>query len=138
MSAPRTLDVSALPPAAFGYRGLMWWGTLGIVLIEGMAFALAVGAYFFLRTRTPAWPPGGVAPPDLRWGTINTVVLVLSAIPNELARRAAERIDLYAVGGGVRRRSALHHDDRLVLAEERDRGRHAAMADPPSDAAAAR
>ena len=35
MTAPRTLDVSALPPAAFGYRGLMWWGTLGIVLIEG-------------------------------------------------------------------------------------------------------
>jgi len=97
MTAPRTLDVSALPPAAFGYRGLMWWGTLGIVLIEGMVFALAIGAYFFLRTRMPAWPPGGVAPPDLRWGTINTLVLLASAVPNELTRRAAERIDLRAV-----------------------------------------
>jgi heme/copper-type cytochrome/quinol oxidase subunit 3 len=98
MSAPRTLDVGALPPGAFGSRSLMWWGTMGIVLIEGTVFALAIGSYFYLRTRLPSWPPDGVAPPDLRWGTINTIVLLASLIPNELAKRAGERIDL----GGVR------------------------------------
>jgi heme/copper-type cytochrome/quinol oxidase subunit 3 len=98
MIAPRTLDVGALPPGAFGSRSLMWWGTMGIVLIEGTVFALAIGTYFYLRTRMPSWPPDGVAPPDLRWGTINTIVLLVSLIPNELAKRAAERIDL----GGVR------------------------------------
>lgn len=72
----------------------MWWGTLGIVFIEGTAFALAIAAYFFYAFRFPRWPPGGVAPPDLLWGTVNTFVLVLSAIPNELAKKASERIDL--------------------------------------------
>src|SRR3954464_4165589 len=97
MSQARTLDVSTLPPGAFGSRSLMWWGTLGIVLIEGTAFALAIGAYFFLVTRHPSWPPSGVAPPDLRWGPINTLVLLASLIPNELAKRAGEHVDLRGV-----------------------------------------
>jgi cytochrome c oxidase subunit 1/cytochrome c oxidase subunit I+III len=97
MSQPATLDVSRLPPGAFGYRSLMWWGTLGICLIEGMAFALAIAAYFYLRTRTPHWPPEGIAPPGLPWGTVNIVLLVASGIPNELAKRAAEKVDLRGV-----------------------------------------
>ena len=94
MSQPRTLDVSALPPGAFGSRALTFWGTLGIVLIEGTAFGLAIGAYFYLATRNASWPPDGVSPPDLLWGTLNTVLLLLSIVPNELARRAAEHVDL--------------------------------------------
>lgn len=97
MSVPRTLDVGALPPGAFGSRSLMWWGTMGIVVIESTVFALAIAAYFFFRTRLPAWPPDGVAPPDLQWGTINTVVLIASCIPNALAKRAGERISLRGV-----------------------------------------
>jgi cytochrome c oxidase subunit III len=92
-----TLDVSMLAPGAFGYRSLMWWGTLGLVIIESTAFALAIGAYFYLRTRVPTWPPDGIAPPALGWGTVNTVILLVSCIPNQLARRAAERTDLNAV-----------------------------------------
>lgn len=97
MTERRTLDVSALAPGAFGYRSLMWWGTMGMCLIEGTAFALAIGAYFYLRTRTTHWPPQGVAPPDLLWGTVNTLVLLASAIPNELAKKASEQIDLRGV-----------------------------------------
>jgi cytochrome c oxidase subunit III len=97
MSDVRTLDVSTLPPGAFGSRSLMWWGTLGIVLIEGAAFALAIGAYFFLATRYPHWPPSGVVAPDLTWGTINTIVLLVSMVPNELAKRAGEHVNLSGV-----------------------------------------
>jgi cytochrome c oxidase subunit III len=93
----KTIDVSTLPPGAFGSRSLMWWGTMGIILIEGVAFALAIGAYFYLRTRVPAWPPDGVVPPDLLWGTVNTAILVVSIVPNELAKHAAERVDLRGV-----------------------------------------
>jgi len=91
------IDVSGLPAGAFGARSVMWWGTMGIVLIEGTVFALAVGSYFFLRTRTAHWPPGGVAAPDLLWGTVNTGVMLASLIPNELAKHAAERVDLRGV-----------------------------------------
>jgi heme/copper-type cytochrome/quinol oxidase subunit 3 len=93
-NATRVLDVSALPPGAFGSRSLMFWGTLGIAVIEGMVFALAIGAYFFLATRYPAWPPHNIAPPDLRWGTFNTIILLASLVPNELTRRAGEDVDL--------------------------------------------
>jgi heme/copper-type cytochrome/quinol oxidase subunit 3 len=94
MSESRAIDVAGLPPGAFGSRSLMWWGTVGMVLIEGTVFAIAIGAYFYLCTRMPSWPPDGVAPPDLRWGTFNTAILLLSGIPNELAKRAGEDIDL--------------------------------------------
>jgi len=97
MTAPRTIDAGTLAPGAFGSRSLNWWGTMGMVLIESIVFALAVGAYFYFVTRMPAWPPDGVAPPDLRWGTLNMVVLLGSLIPNELAKRAGTRVDLRGV-----------------------------------------
>jgi cytochrome c oxidase subunit 3 len=97
MSQSRTLDVGGLPPGAFGSRSLMWWGTLGMVLIESTVFGLAIASYFFFRMRMPSWPPDGVAPPDLRWGTINVLLLLASTVPNELAKHAGERIDLRRV-----------------------------------------
>ena len=90
MSAqPERIDVSHLPDYAFGHRSTLWWGTGGFIVIEATAFALALFAYFYLRSKLPEWPPG-VAPPDLLWGTLNTVVLLASAIPNQLAKNAAE------------------------------------------------
>jgi cytochrome c oxidase subunit I+III len=97
MTTRRTLDVSMLAPGAFGSRSLMWWGTMGLVLIEGTMFAIVIGAYFYLRTRIPTWPPDGIAPPDLAWGTINLFVMLASAIPNELVRKAAGHVALRAV-----------------------------------------
>ena len=97
MSDARVIDVGGLAPSAFGSRSLMWWGTVGIMLIEGMGFALAIGAYFYLVTRSQGWPPGSIPPPMLRYGTINTVILLASLVPNQLAKNAAERIDLRGV-----------------------------------------
>ena len=96
MNYDRTVDVSHLAPGAFGYRSILWWGTLGIVMIETMAFALAIGSYFYLRTRVTHWPPDSHLPGHL-WGAVNTIVLVASCVPNELARRAADRVDLLKV-----------------------------------------
>ena len=97
MTASATLDVQHLPTGAFGSRSLMWWGTMGIVLIEGTVFGLAIVSYFYLGVRRPAWPPHGIAPPDLLWGTLNTAILFGSLIPNELAKRAAVHVDLRGV-----------------------------------------
>jgi heme/copper-type cytochrome/quinol oxidase subunit 3 len=47
-------------------------------------------AYFYLRGLTATWPLNA-APPALVWGTANTVVLLLSMWPNQLANRAADR-----------------------------------------------
>jgi len=92
VSAQQTLDVSRLPTYAFGPRALMWWGTAGMILIEGMVFAVALVTYFYLRSLAQLWPPD--PPPDLLWGTLNTVILLVSCFPNHLAAKASEREEL--------------------------------------------
>ena len=86
------LDVRHLPSFGFGARSLMWWATAGLMSIEGTAFAIAVAIYFYLRDVNVSWPLNA-PPPDWRWGTLNTVVLALSMLPNELVKRAAQRQD---------------------------------------------
>ena len=89
----RALDISALPSYAFGHRSLMWWGTWGLIAIEGTLFALAIASYFFLRSQSDAWPITA-PPPALLWGSANTVLLLASTLPNHQAKRASERSDL--------------------------------------------
>jgi cytochrome c oxidase subunit I+III len=86
-------DVAHLPDAAFGSRSLGWWGVLGFMLIEGIAFVLAAGAYFYLMPFQQAWPPSS-PPPALVYGTLFTAVTVASEIPNALVKRAAEHHDV--------------------------------------------
>ena len=90
------LDVRELPSFRFGHAGLMWWGTLAVMAIEGTAFALAVMAYFYLRSHSATWPVYAL-PPDLLWGTVNTLVMLASLVPNQLAKRAAERQSVQGV-----------------------------------------
>lgn len=93
MSGERTLDVSRLPDHAFGPRSPMWWGTLGVIAVEGTMFAALIGVYLYVRGRADAWPEGA-APPDLLFGTLNLAILLLSCVPNHLYKRAAEKHDL--------------------------------------------
>jgi heme/copper-type cytochrome/quinol oxidase subunit 3 len=90
--ATSPLDVRDLPSFGFSHRSLMWWGTAGLMAIESTVFALAIVMYFYLRVHVERWPPS-TPPPDLFWGTLNTAILVASAWPNHLAKRAAERLD---------------------------------------------
>lgn len=94
------IDAAALPSYGFGHRSLMWWGTMGMIAIEGMAFALAAAMYLYLWSQSDTWPPSA-QPPELRWGTINLVVLLLSGLPNHWTKRAAERHDLSRVRVGM-------------------------------------
>jgi heme/copper-type cytochrome/quinol oxidase subunit 3 len=86
------LDVSALPSFGFSDRSLMWWGTLGLMAIEGTVFALAIVTYFYLRSHVVVWPMNEL-PPRLLWGSLNTLLLLASLWPNHLAKKAAERLD---------------------------------------------
>ena len=90
---PVALDVSDIPTYGFGHRSLQWWATASMMLIEGMVFAMIIMSYIYLKGRVPHWPAGALSP-GLFWGTVNTVILLASAWPNLLARKAAERFDL--------------------------------------------
>lgn len=94
------VDVSRLPTYAYGHRSLMYWGTMGMMAIEGTVFAIALVVYFYLRELVDLWPTRD-APPDLLYGTINTGILLASAIPNQWTKKAAEREDLRSVRIGL-------------------------------------
>jgi len=90
------LDVANLPTFGFGTRSLMWWGTAGMIAIEGTAFAFMVIVYFYLRSLAPTWPVARAAP-DLLWGTVNLGLILLSALPFIWSDRAAIDLDLRKV-----------------------------------------
>ena len=94
MSALRPVEivgtVADLPHSATGPKHLVWWGNIGFMAIEGTGFLLAAGAYLYLATRGGGWPPAGDRPPDLLWGIVFTLGLLLSEIPNLLVLRAAK------------------------------------------------
>jgi cytochrome c oxidase subunit 3 len=92
----RTLDVSDLPEHAFGHQGIVWWGTVSFIVIEGSMFVLLVVSYFFLRTRVDQWPPS-LPNPDIAWGTVNLVLMLASVVPNALVKKAAEKCELRRV-----------------------------------------
>ncbi len=96
MRARTTIDVSHLPTYAFSHRSMMWWGTAGMIVIEGTLFAIGLVAYYYLRGIAQSWPLSA-PPPDLLYGTLNTVILLVSGIPNQLAAKAARREDLGSV-----------------------------------------
>jgi len=86
MNGPRPIrrvgDVSGLPTSASGARHLVWWGNISFMLIEGTGFLLAIGAYLYLQSQSPHWPPPGDRLPDLGWSGLFTAGLILSEIPN--------------------------------------------------------
>src|SRR5437762_2072207 len=88
-------DVSGLPTWGFGSSSTPWWGTLAFVGIEGTGFVLAIGAYLYLAAVNAHWPPAVV--PNHWPGTIMTVVLLASLVPNWWADHVASQQQLRLV-----------------------------------------
>ena len=92
-----TEDIAALPTYKFGPSSLTWWGIIGYMLIEGAAFALAFAAYFVLMGHEQGWPPEGRQAPDILAGTLFTLLILLSEIPNTAIKKAAVSGDVPAI-----------------------------------------
>ena len=86
-------DLSELPAAGFRSHGLWFWAGLAFMLMEGVAFALAGAAYLYLMNGAAQWPLAN-RPPDLFWGTAQTVLLLASLPPTFILSRAARRREL--------------------------------------------
>jgi cytochrome c oxidase subunit 3 len=96
--APRFTDnVADLPTYKFGTSSLTWWGIIGFMLIEGTAFGLAFAAYFFLMGHEQGWPPEGRAAPDVLAGTLFTILILASEVPNTMLKKAANERDVPTV-----------------------------------------
>ena len=86
-------NVARLPTVTFGPRSLMWWGTLGFMVIEGWTLALLVVSYLYLRQNYETWPPLRTPHPSLLIPTINLVLMFVSLVPMYLAAAAAKKLD---------------------------------------------
>jgi cytochrome c oxidase subunit III len=75
---PTSIDVSRLPTVVFGSRGLMWWGTMSFMVIEGWTLGLTAMSWFYLRQNEQHWPPLRTPDPKLLIPTINLIVMLVS------------------------------------------------------------
>jgi heme/copper-type cytochrome/quinol oxidase subunit 3 len=73
---------------------------MAFMLIEGTGFALVLAVYLYLMSLAPTWPIDAPAP-DLLPGTVVTLILVASVVPNHLISRWAEAKDLRKVRTGI-------------------------------------
>lgn len=68
-----------------------WWGMITLIATESMVFLVLLGAYFFLRASAPAWPVGGIKPPELALSVPFSFVLWGSSLPIFYADAAIRR-----------------------------------------------
>jgi len=95
------MDLRELPDVVFGPRDVMWWGTLGFVLIEGFTLVLCAAVFVYLTQNFSTWPPEHTLLPSLG-APITQVVVMLASIPVVLwTSRAARRFDLGKVRIGL-------------------------------------
>ncbi|MDT4739907.1 cytochrome c oxidase subunit 3 [Bradyrhizobium sp. WYCCWR 12699] len=94
------LNLSRLPMHGMGAASVTWWGTLAFMLIEGTGFALTIAVYLYLMSLAANWPINAPRP-DLLPGTLMTLILGISLMPNFLISRWAEQQDLRKVRIGM-------------------------------------
>jgi cytochrome c oxidase subunit 3 len=96
MTGRRTIgDLASVPTSGFGAHGLWYWAGLAFMVIEGAGFALGSAAYIYVMNSASQWPLAS-DPPNLFWGTLQTVLLLGSLIPTWFMSRASRRRDLAA------------------------------------------
>jgi cytochrome c oxidase subunit I+III len=91
MSPRKPIDVSDLPDVALDGSALFWWGTVGLIVIESMSFAILIATAIYLRLTVVNWPPPTIAAPDLALGVLGVGLLLASCVPLRAAERLAGR-----------------------------------------------
>lgn len=104
MSQPRlrsVIDLRGLPDVVFGPRDVMWWGTLGFIIIEGFTLVLCAAAYVYLTQNFSTWPPQNTPLPSLGAPSLQVLVMLVSLYPSWWTSKAARRFDLGRVRIGL-------------------------------------
>ena len=66
-----------------------WWGMLLFLATEATLFGVLAAAYFYLRFKTPEWPPDGISDPKILRPLVFTAILVFTSLPMQIASLAA-------------------------------------------------
>lgn len=99
MTLPRrpVVDASQLPTTVFRARDMMWWGTVGFIVIEGFTLVLCAMVHVYLRKNFSTWPPEGIPRPSVVAPTIQVAIMLTSLPFITRLDRAAMRFDFETV-----------------------------------------
>jgi heme/copper-type cytochrome/quinol oxidase subunit 3 len=87
MTAGPVVSLSPTPRA----RANGWWGMLLVIATEATLFAVLIASYFYIRFKSPVWPPDAIPEPKLFRPLLNNGFLLASAAPLFVADRAIRR-----------------------------------------------
>lgn len=82
-----TVDASQYSRFNPDNRAPVWWGIIGLIIIEASVVTVFIAAYFYLQLMSDAWPPPGVSPPDMLLPSINVGLLLASGAAMVIAGR---------------------------------------------------
>jgi heme/copper-type cytochrome/quinol oxidase subunit 3 len=92
---PRTTDATGAAAAAHAValrvgRPAAWWGMIVLIASESTLFGVFIGTYYYLRFKTPAWPPDGLPEPKWVVPVILVACLASTSVPMQLASQAVQ------------------------------------------------
>jgi heme/copper-type cytochrome/quinol oxidase subunit 3 len=94
MSTRPFIDVSNMVDDGFHTRSTLWWGNVGMIIIEGTMFVMVIASYFYLRGRELQWPPGQILTSNPPWtpGVVNTIIMLAALVPTAFVDHFARRM----------------------------------------------
>lgn len=107
MNARAELDATELPRLYPHARpSPLWWGVVGLILIEATVFSSFIASYFYLRLLGGGpWAAGALPAPPLLWPSVNTVLLLVSSgsmyLAGKLIKRGRQVAMTWAIGISV-------------------------------------
>lgn len=91
MSERFVIDVSDFSRYTKGHDAPVWWGILGLILIEMSVVSAFTISYLYLQMSNDQWPPPGVAVPAVVLPTITLLLMLVSCVTMYLAGRAIDK-----------------------------------------------
>ncbi|GAC07591.1 cytochrome c oxidase subunit 3 [Paraglaciecola chathamensis] len=90
-TANADVDVSNFSRHLNGQKAPIWWGIIGLILIELSVVSAFTVTYLYLYMQHPQWPPNDIAPPPLLIPTWSTILMLLSCVTMYLAGKSVEK-----------------------------------------------
>lgn len=90
---PKRFVIDAEPLSRFlpGREAQIWWGIVGLILIEMTVVSAFVISYFYIQMQHDPWPPAETPVPDVVLPTWSLIVMLSSCITMYLAGRAIDQ-----------------------------------------------
>lgn len=85
------VDAAPLTRLAHRHGAPIWWGIIGLILIELSVVSAFTISYFYLQMINDAWPPLNLEPPNLTIPTVNLALLLTSCGTMYLAGKAIDK-----------------------------------------------